>query len=88
MKATIVILIVFGIGLVFFFSFAANLGDGLERTMEKGDAEESSGYGSPLDYGDGFAEALAAGIIGFFVVLLMVIGYGKLRERPDETSDS
>lgn len=85
-KAIVMILIAFAIGLVFFFAFASELGDGLERTMEEGSAEESSDYEAPMDYGDGYAGAFLAGLIGFLVVLAMIVGYGRTRnsgERPN-----
>jgi len=85
LKATGGILLAFAIGLVLFFMLAAELGDGLERTMEEGEAEESSGYESPLSYGEDYPGSLMAGIIGFLIVLVIVMGYGKLREHPDET---
>lgn len=81
-KAVVGIMLLFALGLVFFFAFSADLGDGLERTMEEGDAgEESSGYEAPFGYGDDHGSAFVAGIIGFLVVLTVAIGYGKLRGR-------
>lgn len=83
-KVSLGILAFFAVGLVFFFQFAADLGDGLERTMEEGGTGESTEYDAPLSYGDDYPHALLAGIVGFCVVFALVVGYGKTRERTDE----
>jgi hypothetical protein len=84
-KAYLGIFIAFSIGLVLFFMFSAEFGDGLERTMEEGEAEESSEYEAPLSYGDDYPATFLAGVVGFVVVLATVYLYGKARERMNET---
>jgi len=70
LKAAAGILILFSIGLVGYFTFSADLGDGLEVTMEEGDAEEGDPvYTAPLDYGENYGAALLAGLMGFAVCL-------------------
>ena len=65
------IIILFAIGLVGFFIFSAPYGDGLEKTMEAGEVEESEPvYSAPLDYGDNYLLAFSMGCIGLAITLL------------------
>ncbi|UCE74226.1 MAG: hypothetical protein JSV56_00595 [Methanomassiliicoccales archaeon] len=80
------IIIIFCVGLVFFFSFAEPYGDGLERTMEEGGVEEREpAYSAPLDYGDNYFTALLMGIIGFVLVLFILLFLTKIMRKKDET---
>ncbi|UCF08650.1 MAG: cobalt transporter [Thermoplasmata archaeon] len=88
-KAISGIIVLFCLGLVFYFAFSAPYGDGLERTMEEGEAEEGEpSYAAPFDYGDDYANALAAGILGFIIVLLCVLLFAKFMRKKDEARDS
>ncbi len=71
-------------GLVFFFIFSTDLGDGLERTMEEGENDGSSEYEAPLSYGDSFSQAFISGLVGFLFVLCIVHWYGRIREPGNE----
>jgi hypothetical protein len=72
-KALAGIIVVFAIGLVGFYIFSAEYGDGLEATMECAGVEEAEPvYTGPLGYGDSYLGSLAMGAIGFFATLLAV----------------
>jgi hypothetical protein len=67
------IIILFSIGLIGFYIFSAPYGDGLEKTMESAEVEESDPvYSAPLDYGDNYLYTFSLGCIGFAVTLLIV----------------
>ena len=70
-----VIIILFAIGLVGFYIFSAPYGDGLEKTMENAEVEESEPvYTAPLDYGENYQTTFFLGVIGFAVTLFGVYG--------------
>ncbi|MBA3044586.1 MAG: cobalt transporter [Candidatus Thermoplasmatota archaeon] len=78
------ILVIFAIGLVGYYLFSAEYGDGLEVTMEEAGVGESKPvYTGPLDYGDSYASSLAMGIIGFFVTLLVGFLLARLLRKSD-----
>lgn len=88
-KAIFSIIIVFSLALVFFFLFAAEYGDGLERTMEEGEVEEGEpAYSAPLDYGDNYFVSLLSGIAGFFAVLVIIVLILKIMGKNNETHDN
>jgi cobalt/nickel transport protein len=79
LKAFLVIIILFAIGLVGYFAFSAMYGDGLEKTMQDGGISEGTPvYNAPLSYGDGYGGALFAGIIGFALVFGALFLYLKI----------
>lgn len=79
MKAIIVILVLFSIGLIFYFIFSADYGDGLEKTMENAGVEEGKpAYKAPFSYGDNYPFTFLMGCVGFFLVLCCVYLYGKV----------
>jgi hypothetical protein len=83
------IIVLFAIGLVFFFLFAEPYGDGLEKTMENSEVEEEEqSYTAPLDYGDNYAAALIMGIVGFVIVLLCVLLYARYMRKKNEARDN
>ncbi|MEM2899856.1 MAG: hypothetical protein QXT63_03620 [Thermoplasmata archaeon] len=93
--ALVGIVIVFAIGLVGFFMFSADKGDGLEKTME--DAGVSEGepvYQAPLSYGEDYPTAFFAGIIGVMLTLglaFLVLQIGKMGSREvkgEKSNDS
>lgn len=72
------IFIVFAVGLVGFYLFSADYGDGLEVTMENGGVSESEPvYSGPLDYGENYTSSLLMGIVGFFTTL--IVSYSAIR---------
>jgi hypothetical protein len=78
------IIILFAVGLVGFFVFSAPYGDGLEKTMEEGEVEESDPvYQAPLDYGDNYPLALSMGCLGFGVTLLVFYLASWLMRKSD-----
>jgi len=83
----VAVLLLFALGLVGFYRFAADLGDGLEVTMEEAGIEEGEPvWSAPLGYGDNYAASLLWGVLGFALVLGLTTGYGRLlrkREHPD-----
>lgn len=88
LKALIGIILIFCIGLVFFFMFAEPYGDGLEKTMENADVEEGEpNYNAPLDYGDNYFTALLMGLMGFVIVLCYVLLFAKFMRKKDEARD-
>ncbi len=79
------ILLLFAIGLVGFYIFSAEYGDGLEVTMEEaGIGEAEPIYTSPLDYGNSYGSTLVIGIIGFFVTLLAGYAIARTMRKKDE----
>ena len=87
-KIFIAILAIFAVGLVGFYIFSAQYGDGLEVTMENAGVEEAEPvYTGPLSYGGSFFESLAMGIIGFFITLAICLLFLKLlRKKEDRQS--
>ena len=87
-RAICIILCIFAAGLVFFFIFSEPYCDGLEKTMEEGEVEEGEPvYQAPLDYGSNYSMSLAMGVLGFFVVFLVILVLGHLLGRKDEAHD-
>jgi len=77
-KAGAVVLVLFAIGLVGYFALSAAFPDGLEKVMEENGVEESEQlWSAPLSYGDDWTGALIAGVIGFFLTLIIVLFYSK-----------
>ena len=78
------IIILFSIGLVGYFEFSADYGDGLEVTMEEAGVEEHDQiWEAPLDYGEDYGSALVAGLIGFGITLGAVYGHTRLMRSPE-----
>ena len=78
------IIALFAIGLIGFFMFSAPYSDGLEKTMENGDVEESEQvYSAPLDYGDNYPLAFSMGCLGFAVILLAIYFISWLLRKSD-----
>lgn len=83
------IIMIFAVGLIFFFLYAEPYGDGLEKTMENAEVEEEEqSYSAPLDYGDNYIAALIMGIVGFVIVLFCVLLYAKFMRKKNETRDN
>lgn len=85
--AAIAVVIVLALGLVFFYQFSADKGDGLEVTMEEGGVEEAEAvYNAPLDYGDNYSMSFAMGLVGFVVMVALVMGVAWVlpRRKPRE----
>ena len=83
LKAIAIILAIFAIGLVGFYLFSAQYGDGLETTMDEAGIEESEPvYSGLLDYGDNYLQSLVLGILGFVITLLAcVLVFGFMRKK-------
>jgi hypothetical protein len=80
------IIVLFGIGLVFFYIFSAPYGDGLEKTMEIAGVTESEPiFQAPFDYGTNYITSLIVGCIGFFLVLCIFIIIGRTLRKKNET---
>ena len=78
------ILLLFAIGLVGFYIFYVEYGDGLEVTMEEAGVDEPEPfYSGLLGYGDNYLGSLAMGIIGFFVTLLAVYLLARLLRKNE-----
>lgn len=89
LKAVMVIILVFCVGLVLFFIFSEPYGDGLENTMESADVEEGEPtYNAPLDYGDNYFSALLMGLLGFIIVLFCVLFLTKFLRKKDEARNN
>jgi hypothetical protein len=89
LKATVGMIVIFCIGLVFFFIFSEPYGDGLEKTMENADVEEGEpSYNAPLDYGDNYITALVMGLIGFIIVLFCILLISKFMRKKDEARNN
>jgi hypothetical protein len=77
-KATVVVLVLFAIGLVGYFAFSAAYPDGLERVMgDNGIEENEQVYTAPLSYGEDYGGALIAGLVGFAMTFGLVYLYLK-----------
>lgn len=84
--ATVAILAAFAVGLIGFWAFASDLGDGLEKTMEDAGKEEPEQvWQAPFDYGDDYATSLIAGIIGFAATFGVVYLYMRGTKRLERT---
>jgi hypothetical protein len=84
LKTFAAILIIFAVGLVGFYIFSAQYGDGLEVTMEDAGVEEAEPvHTSPLNYGDNYLATLTFGIIGFIVTLFAVYLLARLLRKND-----
>lgn len=80
-QATIAVLVVFAASLPFYFLYASEGRDGLEQTIAASGATEADPYlRAPFSYGETYLAALLAGIVGFLVVALCVLGLMKLIE--------
>lgn len=78
------IIILFAIGLVGYFEFSADYGDGLEVTMEEAEiGEQEQVWEAPLDYGEDYSSALIAGLVGFGITFGAVLGYTRLMRSPE-----
>jgi len=82
------IIIMFAIGLVFFYKFSADKGDGLERTMEVGGVEAGEVYDAPLDYGTDYPLTFFMGILGFIVTFLLIYIFIRLLRKKDASRDN
>lgn len=83
-KAALAILLAFAVGLVGFYLFSAEYGDGLESTMDGAGVEESEpAFGGILGYGDSYIASLAMGIIGFLATLAAVYLLARLMRKND-----
>jgi hypothetical protein len=82
-RTFIVIAVVLALGLVFFYAFSAPYGDGLEMTMEEGEAEEGeAAFEAPLTYGEDHFTSFVMGLVGFAVLVVVFLGVG--RALPDK----
>jgi cobalt/nickel transport system permease protein len=83
-QATIAVLIVFALALPFYFLYASAGKDGLEQTMTgAGVNDGKSLISSPFSYGENYFAVLFAGIIGFLLVALIMIGILRLLDCRD-----
>lgn len=72
-KTLVIILLLFSIGLVFYYIFSAPYVDGLEKTMQAAGVQEAKPlYHAPLNYGQNYLSTLLMGGLGFFAVFLLV----------------
>lgn len=85
--AVVGLVVLFALGLIGFYHFSANKGDGLEATMEEGRVEEGEPvWSAPLEYGEDYGHSLAMGLLGFLLLMALTLGYGHLirwRQRAD-----
>jgi cobalt/nickel transport protein len=89
LKAILGIIILFAIGLVFYFIFSASYGDGLEKTMENAGVEEGEPvYHAPLDYGEDYLTAFFAGLLGFGLVFGISYAYFKIAGKKKESKEA
>ncbi|MBC7107258.1 MAG: cobalt transporter [Methanomassiliicoccales archaeon] len=89
LKAIVGIIILFAIGLVFYFIFSAPYGDGLEKTMENAGVEEGEPvYHAPLDYGEDYVTAFFAGLLGFGLVFGISYAYFKIAGKKKESKEA
>ena len=89
LKAVLGIVVLFAIGLVFYFMFSATYGDGLEKTMEEsGIQEHVPVYTAPFAYGDDYFAALVAGLIGGGITFGIVYGYLRVARRKRSEAES
>ncbi|MEM0449740.1 MAG: hypothetical protein QW520_07980 [Methanomassiliicoccales archaeon] len=76
LKASIIILLAFSIGLIGFYIFSVDKPDGLEAVMEENGLEEGEPvWNAPLDYGSSYLSTLLMGFLGFLIVFLSLLGY-------------
>ncbi|HHT74658.1 MAG TPA: hypothetical protein PLI21_01850 [Methanomassiliicoccaceae archaeon] len=82
--ASVAILIAFAVGLVGYYALSADLGDGLEVTLEEGGWEEGEpAYQAPFDYGSDYFTGLIMGLVGFaatFTILFLYLRAVKTRK--------
>ena len=82
------VMVILALGLVFFYAFSAPYGDGLEVTMEEGEAEEGEPvYEGPLGYGDDHISSWVMGMAGFVVLVGLFWGLGRLLPDSGDTGD-
>ncbi len=83
---SLAILLAFSIGLVGFFAVSDGRPDGLETVLEEQGVEEQQPvWTAPLDYGSDYFTALAMGIIGFGLVLVISFGYLRAAKKQQGT---
>lgn len=88
-KAVLGIVVLFAIGLMFYFMFSATSGDGLEKTMEEsGIREHGPVYTAPFAYGDDYFAALVAGLIGAGITFGIVYGYLRVVRMKRSEAES
>jgi len=76
------LVVLFALGLVGFYQYSADKGDGLEVTMEEGDVEEEGQvWSAPLEYGDDYTRSLTMGLLGFTFLAVLTLAYGHLLRR-------
>lgn len=86
-KTVIIILLLFSIGLVFFYIFSAPYGDGLEKTMEATGVQEAEPfYHAPLNYGENYPSTLLMGFLGFLAALFIVFLCAKLLRKKNDAN--
>lgn len=74
-QAALAVLIVFALALPLYFVYSSEGEDGLEKTMSDAGAEEGEPLlSAPLDYGEDYAAALLAGMLGFLATSLGALG--------------
>jgi cobalt/nickel transport system permease protein len=77
--ASVSVLMVFALALPLFFLYAYESPDGLERTMtDAGVSEPAPILSGALDYGDTYLAAIIAGVVGFLVIVLLLLGLSRL----------
>jgi len=78
-RAVVAILVVFALALPLYFLYSSEGKDGLEKTMENGDASEGEPLiTSPFSYGENYFAALFAGILGFLAAAICSLGVLRL----------
>lgn len=83
------IIIMFAIGLIGYYAFSVDKGDGLERTMEEGGAEEGEAiYEAPFDYGSNYPLTFIMGILGFIATFLLIYLIIVLLRKKDAPRDN
>ena len=88
---SVAIAVLFPLGLIGYYAFGSDLGDGLEVTMEKGGVEEGGPVlRSPLNYGSDYASTLLMGLLGTLLtlgtVVLIFIVLSKKRNKDKGSS--
>ncbi|MEM2943889.1 MAG: hypothetical protein QXN93_05075 [Methanomassiliicoccales archaeon] len=88
LKAILGIVALFAVGLVLYFIFSAEYGDGLEKTMENAGVEEGEPiYHAPLDYGEDYITAFFAGLVGFVLVFAISYGYFRIAAKRETNKE-
>ncbi len=87
LKQLLVVIVIFAIFLPLYYLFSYGSGDGLESTLEHGNATGTDdSYNAPLSYGENFLESLVLGIIG--IIIVFVVFYALFlvvrRKKGDE----